>query len=164
MFELPPQFQAYYPGSGGGASLSSIKIQYCYDLLSASIISMQNKGGTETDQTADITHLEKNDLTIEDLGFFNIQRFKKIQDCGAYFLSRLRFGRLVFVKNEDGYEIFDLLKEEKTMMPGEIRQYQVYIEKKEKLPVRLILEKVPDDIAIKKERNSKQTNKINEEI
>lgn len=154
-FELPPQFQSFYRGSGGGASLSSIKVQYCFDLLSGSIATLFNRGGVETDYSSDITHLEKNDLTIEDLGFFCIDRFKNIKQRGAYFLSRLRFGRLVFKNNGQSYDVFDLLAEEKGMRPGEIRQYQVCIDKKEKLPVRLILEKVPNQIANQKRRKLK---------
>ena len=154
-FELPPQFQNFYRGSGGGASLSSIKVQYSYDLLSSSIVSLFNQHGVETDYSSDITHLEKNDLTIEDLGFFSIDRFKRIKASGAFFLSRLRFGRIIFKNDGHNDEIFDLLVEEKKMKPGEIRQYQICIDRKEKLPVRLIIEKVPDEIAGQKRRKLK---------
>lgn len=154
-FELPPLFEKFYKGSGGAASSSSIKVQYCYDLLSASIVSLVNRCGVATDYSSEISYLEKNDLVIEDLGYFNIERFKQIAKRGAYFLSRFRFGRVVFRKHKGQYVVFDLLKEEKKMKPGDIRQFQVWIDRKEKLPVRLILEKVPAQIANQKRRKLK---------
>lgn len=154
-FELPPIFKNFYKGSGGAASPSSIKIQYCFDLISSTIVSLVNRSGVATDYSSEISFLEKNDLIIEDLGYFNIERFKQIAKRKAYFLSRFRFGRVVFRKHKDQYIEFDLLKEEKKMKPGEIRQFQVWIDRKEKLPVRLILEKVPDQIADQKRRKLK---------
>jgi hypothetical protein len=155
VFELPMHFQDIYKGSGGGASQAAIKVQYCYDLISGSIVRLLNRGGVESDHSMDIPELSKGDLLIEDLGFFKIERFKHIEQESAYFLSRLRFGRLVFKSKGSEYELFDLLLEERTMQPGEIRQYQVYIDQKEKLPVRLILEKVSPDIAAEKRRKLK---------
>ena len=154
-FELPPPFERFYKGSGGGASPASIKVQYCFDLVSATIVSLVNRSGVATDYSSEISYVEKNDLLIEDLGYFNIERFKQIAKRGAYFLSRFRFGRVVFIKNKDQYVVFDLLKEEKKMKPGEIRQFDVWIDRKEKLPVRLILERVPDQIADQKRRKLK---------
>ena len=154
-FELPPLFKKIYKGSGGAASPSSIKVQYCFDLISASIVSLVNRSGVATDYTSEISFIEKNDLIIEDLGYFNIDRFKQIAKRRAYFLSRFRFGRVVFRKHKDQYVAIDLLEEEKKMKPGEIRQFQVWIDRKEKLPVRLILEKVPDQIADQKRRKLK---------
>ena len=154
-FELPPLFKKIYKGSGGAASPSSIKVQYCFDLISASIVSLVNRSGVATDYSSEICFLEKNDLIIEDLGYFNIDRFKQIAKRRAYFLSRFRFGRVVFKKHKDEYVAIDLLKEEKKMKSGEIRQFQVWIDRKEKLPVRLILEKVPDQISDQKRRKLK---------
>jgi Transposase DDE domain len=154
-FELPSQFQNFYKGNGGGASPSSIKVQYCFDLLSSCIVSLLNKNGVENDFSADTSYFRKNDLVIEDLGFFNIKRFKNMMQCGAYFLSRFRFGRLIFRNSGQDYEIFDLLSEEKKMKHGEICQCEAYIDKKEKLPVRLIVEKVPEEIANERRRKLK---------
>ncbi|MBK7570271.1 MAG: transposase [Bacteroidetes bacterium] len=107
--------------------------------------------------------LEKNDLIIEDLGCFNIDRFKQIAKRRAYFLSRFRFGRVVFKKHKDEYVAIDLLKEEKKMKSGEIRQFQVWIDRKEKLPVRLILEKcrIKSQIKRRKLKTDKQNKRKN---
>lgn len=155
VFELPEEFCKKYRGSGGGASKAAIKVHYCYDLLSGSIINMINRQGIEPDQMLILPELKKGDLLIEDLGFFRIQRFWNIIQLSAYFLSRLKFGCVLYIKKEEEYEIFDLLKEERKMQPGEIRQYQIFIGKKEKLEVRLVLEKVDPKISAQKRRKLK---------
>lgn len=94
-------------------------------------------------------------LLISDLGFFGIQRLTKIILQQAKFLSRLKFHVSVFVLKDGEYQLFDLLQEEKKMQPNEIKEYQVYIGRDNKLPVRLILEKADPKIASEKRRKLK---------
>jgi len=155
MYELPEEFSKKYRGSGGGASKAAIKVQYCYDLLSGAILNMINRQGVEPDQTLSLPELRKGDLLIEDLGFFRFSRFLEITRLSAYFLSRLKFACVVYKLKEGEYEVFDLLKEERSMQPGELRQYQIFIGKKEKVEVRLILEKVDPKISAQKRRKLK---------
>ena len=155
VFQLPPQFSDVYRGSGGGASTAAIKVQYNYDLLTGSIITLLNREGASADGSTPVPALKKDDLLIEDLGYFNIGRFKAIEKQSACFLSRLRFGIRVYVKKGPRYEVLDLLKEEKKMKPGQMCQYEAYIGEKEKLPVRLVIEKVPEQVAEQKRRKLK---------
>jgi hypothetical protein len=125
---------------------------------------LENKEGISSDQNSKLPDLKDNDLLIEDLGYFSVERFKEVMLAGATFLSRLKFDICIFQNKNDTYKAFDLLKEEKKMQPGEIWEYQVCIGKKEKLPVRLIVEKEYQHVAAEKEENLKQTNRIKENL
>jgi len=155
VFELPEKFSDKYAGSGGGASKAAVKIQYNYDLLRQDIQSITLQKGTCSDVKQELGIVQKNDLRIEDMGYFKLQRFEDIVKAEAYFLSRLKFGTLVYEHNELGYQEIDLLKIQKKMKAGERKIMKVYLGKKEKLPVRLILEKVPVKVADEKRRKLK---------
>lgn len=156
VFQLPEKFAIKYRGSGGGASESAIKVQYCYDLLGQKIIDLSVYEGVNPDNTYPLQDIKKNDLRIEDLGYLKIARLKAIDDAGAYYLSRIKFGISIYILNNNGkYESFDLLNEIKKMKIGTIVSREVYIGKKEKFPVRLVLEKVPVEIANEKRRKLK---------
>lgn len=155
VFELPENFHNKYRGTGGGASAAAIKIQYSFDLLSGNILMLENKQGISSDQNSKLPDLKVNDLLIEDLGYFSVGRFKEVMLSGAKFLSRLKFDINIFLNKNDTYQAFDLLKEEKEMQSGEIREYQVCIGKNEKLPVRIIIEKVDPHVAAEKRRKLK---------
>jgi len=155
VFELPEKFDIKYRGSGGGASKAAIKVHYCFDLLSGNILDIRNIEGIQPDQTIDLPDLEPNDLLIEDLGFFRIDRFKRIIQLKAWFLSRLKLDTRIFLLNAGNYEVLDLLNEERKMQSGEIRVLNVFIGTKDKLPVRLIIEKVHPQISAEKRRKLK---------
>lgn len=155
VYQLPPNFAYKYRGSGGGASEAAVKVQYCYDLLGQQIIDVCTQEGINPDCNYPLQDIQKNDLRVEDLGYFKIQRLRDILEAGAFFLSRLKFGIKIYVLNNGVYECFDLLKEIKKIKKGLTTSTEVYIGEKEKFPVRLVLEKVPLAIANEKRRKLK---------
>ena len=155
VYQLPPNFAGKYKGTGGGASEAAIKIQYCYDVLGQQIIDVCVQSGTSQDSQYPLQDVQKNDLRVEDLGYFKIQRLRDIQQAGAFFLSRLRLDIKVFILKDGEYECFNLEKEIKKLKRGLITSTEVYIGDKEKFPVRLVLEKVPAAIANEKRRRLK---------
>lgn len=58
-YQLPAEFSEKYKGFGGGASVSAIKIQYNYDLLSAETIMMLAQSGTNPDTKQGLGELKK---------------------------------------------------------------------------------------------------------
>lgn len=154
-YQLPPNFAKKYRGNGGGASEASIKVQYYYDLLGQQIIDVCVQEGINPDCKYPLQDIQRNDLRVEDLGYFKIQRLRDIHENGAFFLSRLRFDIKIYVLKNGVYECFNLLKEIKKIKKGLITSTEVYIGEKEKFPVRLVLEKVPLAIANEKRRKLK---------
>jgi hypothetical protein len=151
-FQLPEIYEASYKGYGGGASKAGIKNQYSYNLLSGELIEIAVRSGTVNDFSYPLKDLRSNDLRIEDLGYFKIDRFKDIDASGAYFLSRLKFHNNLYQLHKGAYQRIDLLKTIRAMRVAEIKSMQIYLGEKERLPVRLILERVAEKLANEKRR------------
>jgi hypothetical protein len=83
--ELPETFRGKYKGSGGGASRGALKLQYSYDLLSHKIIVMLVQEGIHPDTRQELEGMRENDLRIEDLGYFKLNRLEQIAKAGAFF-------------------------------------------------------------------------------
>lgn len=155
VFQLPEAYSDRYKGNGGGASTAGIKNQYCYDLLSQEIIDITVQDAIVPDCKYALQDLRNNDLRIEDLGYFKVERFQLVEKSKAFYLSRLKFGLNIYTLEEENYKKLDLLKIVNKMKVGEIKSIQVYLGEKEKFPTRLVLEKVPDEIANEKRRKLK---------
>jgi len=155
VFQLPEEYSDKYKGSGGGASNAGIKNQYCYDLLSQEIVDITVQGGTVPDCKYELQDLRKNDLRIEDLGYYRVEKFRIIQKAKAFYLSRLKFGVNIYTLEKGIYKRLDLLGVILKMKAGEIKNIPVYLGEKEKHPTRLVLEKVPMQLANEKRRKLK---------
>lgn len=155
VFQLPDEYADRYKGYGGEASVAGIKHQYCYDLLNQEILDITVQRATEADVNYPLQDLRKNDLRIEDLGYFKVEKFRAIEKAEAYFLSRLKFGITIYISRNGIFKKLDLLKIIDKMQEGEIRSIEIYLGEKEKFPCRLVLEKVPKQIANEKRRKLK---------
>lgn len=155
MYQLPEPFAFKYRGNGGGASVAGIKLQYSFDLLTHNLIAIEVQQAIEPDCKYKLEEVKKNDLRIEDLGYCQLQRFQQIEKTGAFYLSRLKFNIKVYTLKEQEYIALDLLKIQQQIKSGERIVLQVYLGLKEKLPARLILEKVPPCVANEKRRKLK---------
>jgi hypothetical protein len=155
VFQLPAEYSGTYRGSGGGGSDAGIKTQYCYDLLSQEIIDITIQSGTVPDCKYPLQDLRVNDLRIEDLGYFRIDRLLTIAKKGAYFLSRLKFGVNLYVLKKGKYQRLNLVNVIDKMKEGEIKPIWVYLGRTELFSTRLILQKVPKNIADEKRRKLK---------
>lgn len=153
--QLPASFCEKYRGHGGGASAAGIKLQYGFDILSQKIIVMLVQEAVRSDLRQEVQDLEKNDLRIEDLGYFNLKRFEKIKTGQAFFLSRHRFNVTVFEYKNHTFKELNLVKLARVMRIGERRTIEAFIGHKEKMPVRMIIEKVSQQLAGEKRRKLK---------
>lgn len=142
-FGLPQSCASRYPGSGGAASSSQIKLYLQYELLSGQIADLSTRAGLHPDNRyrEGEGRIGPKELVIEDLGFYRLERLKKISDSGAYFLSRCKSVCMIERKSDGGtycksslLELTDQLKQ--------LRSYQVRVGWN-KLPARLIIEPIP---------------------
>ena len=155
VFQLPEEYSYRYKGCGGGASKAGIKNQYCFDLLAQEIIDITVQQGTVPDCKYPLQDLRKNDLRLEDLGYFKVDRLRTVQEEEAFFLSRLKFGVNIYILEKGKYKQVDLLKVIGKMKAGAIKSIQVYLGEKENFSTRLVLEKVPEQLANEKRRKLK---------
>jgi hypothetical protein len=137
-------------GSGGSASTSSMKLNTVYDITKHTISDLDIVPGAVSDQTLAKNvkkTIEKGELRIRDLGYFEISCMYIIDVMKAFFLSRLKKGVNIFIKkeDEDPQDIEAFLQE--NTANGDAFDKDVYIgEKKSRLKVRIIGEKVPESV------------------
>jgi len=103
-FQVPEVYKDEYPGSGGSANTSGVKIQLEYELKTGSFMHIDVGPGSSSDNTfgSKIKDTFKpKDLSLRDLGYFSFKDFNDIESKGAFYISRLKPNIAVYLKNED---------------------------------------------------------------
>ena len=149
-FQISPHLKSYYPGSGGDGSDAALRIQFEYDLLSGTITDLSVSAFNCQDSTNSVDTLGKvkpGDLIIRDLAYIRLDVLTHIEACGASHLSRLPVTTNVYVIDKQGeFQPIDLSEITAYMKKNNltIRQIEVYLGKEYRLPVRLIIERLPE--------------------
>src|SRR5437773_432931 len=80
------------PGSGGksGSGKAAVKIQAVWELLTGGLTKLMVQPGRSSDAKSEEPDgpVVPGSLTIRDLGYFCIERFRALADGGAYWISR----------------------------------------------------------------------------
>ena len=163
-FMVPSTLEANYKGCGGNEhdrSKAGVSIQYEYDLQSGGITDLSITSGDRNDrrdagETAE--NMKKDDLIIRDLGYFSTQVLKRCVEKEAFFLSRLDSTTNVY---DAAGHLISFREIYKTMQKNGIidKEMYVYAGKQTKLPVRLILQVVPDEVYEKRIREKTKKSK-----
>jgi hypothetical protein len=162
-FDVSENLAKQLPGFGGNASKAGVCIQYEFDIKAGEVNDLtitpanvpDNKNTSQT-----ISKVREGDLIIRDLGYSIISCLHIINKVGAYFISRLNVSILVYEMKDNKLVELDFEKLHKVMKEGKIQRLekQVIIGKEEKLPVRIIIELMPEDVV---NRRLKKTNAYN---
>ena len=161
-FDLPERLKDKFPGFGGKiTSEAGTSIQYEFDIKNGKMLDLDITSARRTDyQDAQekVSDVKKGDLVIRDLGYFSSNVLKQIMVQKAFFLSRLRMKMLVY--DEDLNEIsFSKLYTRMTKNNFAHTEMKVFIGQKEKIPVRLIIDIIPDEVYQKRLRIMEKENK-----
>ena len=163
-FMTPSTLEEKYKSCGGDVhkrSNSSISIQYEYDLKSGEVTDLNITSGNRNDRTdagATAGDMEKGDLLIRDLGYFSTPVLESCAQQEAFFLSRLDNSTNVYNASGDLISFKDTYTS--MQKSGMIeKEMSVYMGSKTKLPVRLILQRVPDEVYAKRIREKTQKSK-----
>ena len=152
-----------FPGSGGSASTANCKLQCIYDYKSGAIISVEDRKGTEPDQSYSqnlSSEAQEGDLFLFDLGYWSFITFYKIELLKAYFVSR--FNTIVnFWFSSEGkdtkLDLEEFLKQQ-TSNSIEIKGF-IKDSKGNRLNVRLICFRLPQAAADERRRKLRQNAK-----
>jgi hypothetical protein len=150
-FMVPSTLEGNYRNCGGDVhsrSKAGVSIQYEYDLQSGEIIDLEITSADRNDlkdagETAD--YIEKDDLIIRDLGYFSTPVLNSCMGKEAFFLSRLNSYTNVYdtVGNQISFsDIYKAMKESGMIE----KEMKVCVGKQTKLPVRLIIQLVPEEV------------------
>jgi hypothetical protein len=162
-FKLHEKLKGKFKGSGGSASAAAMKLNTVYNITQHTISHLDIVPGVTSDQSLSQNVrklIKKGELWIRDLGYFNISDMFAINKLKAYFLSRLKKGVSIFLNEKDteSIDIFKFLEE--NTKDGSFFDKDIYIgEKKNRLKVRIVGEKVPGHVQQKRIENYKK-NKI----
>ncbi len=155
---LPESLVDEYPGSGGNASSASLKIQLLFEFLYGNLEQVVFQPGREPDQVyADYLPLIKpGALTMMDLGYFKLDRFKEMASEG-YFLSRYLPGTRLLTPEGTPIDLLPLLRAN----PNQSLDVSVLLGKQDKhqLPVRLIAIPLSKEAADRRRYKTKQAAK-----
>lgn len=149
-FQIHDSLADYYPGSSGAASGAGIHIQYEYDVLSKRLTDLtisDAKRADTTDAKQSLNRIEKNSLLLRDMGYFDLGVLEEIIEREAFFISRLKPNVTIYKLVEDQYEKVDLSELLKKMKRKKSDQLElsVYVGSKKKVPVRMIVERMPSN-------------------
>lgn len=159
-FTLHEKLAEKFKGSGGSASSSGGKIDLVYEFKTQTFFKIQVSEGSRPDQSRATDFLEwvqKKDLLIRDLGYFSL---KSIQECIAhevYYLSRLLPSVDVYL-TADSTEPLNLPKYiNEHYQDKSVIELAVFIGKTTKIPTRLILYRLPQEVVNKKRYEARKT-------
>lgn len=159
--ELNEKLSEFFKGSGGRASKSSAKIDVIYDFKAKKYEHITITDHRIADQVLSfdaLDFLSENSLIIRDLGYLRADCIVKIQELGAFFLSRIKNNMSVYLNKEDSTQ-FDLaeylLKKCKNKCVIEMNVYLTKV----KVPVRLIAYRAPQHIVDERRRKAHATAK-----
>ncbi len=137
---LPDTLAGHFPGSiSHGVQKAVARIQCIMEITAMHFTHFSLSGFTQNDQSASglaTAYLDKNDLIIRDLGYFSLNSLKEITDKQAYFLSRLLYNVKLYDQQQKR------LSQQKLLRKSQVDQW-VWIGEKQRLPVRLVMLRLP---------------------
>jgi hypothetical protein len=150
---LPDTLAKYFPGNiSRGMQKAVARVQCIIEVMTMRFVHFSLSSFSCNDQSASglITgHLGKNDLVIRDLGYFVLNSLKEIANKQAYFLSRLRSD--VKIYDQTG----QWLMQQKLLCKDQVDQW-VWIGEKQRLPVRLVMLRLPAAQAAERIRKARK--------
>ena len=163
-FVLPEEYADMMPGFGGVSSKSATCIQYEYDLKTGSILDLNitpanRPDGRDALETQD-TVMAK-DLVIRDLGYYATDVIAKFISVEAFLISKLNTKTLVYQANDNNHKQLEFDQLYSWMKKHNLQQIekQVSIGAKTKLPMRLIISIVPDEVFAQRMQKINKYNK-----
>lgn len=156
---LPDCLSEIYKGCGGSTSentASALKCGVQFDLLSGAITALDLTHGRASDQRLPLQHatLPKGSLRLADLGFYDLGVLSSLSASGVYFLSKLEPTALISSESQQEGSLLSFVQG-----LGSLAQWsgQVWVGKGRRLPARLLVQRVPQEVADQRRRRIRKT-------
>jgi hypothetical protein len=154
-FDCPGSLQTLFPSCGGAGSAANVKALCRYDLLSGAFHPLDVLAGKRSDpglalKTAE--RLQKNELQINDKGFFAATAWRAAQERGAYLLMPLPHSVTLWTSSgsHQPEEKLDLAAELKASQDARLEWSEVFTGQEGKHragPVRLVAFRLSEESA-----------------
>jgi hypothetical protein len=156
---LPDDYATQFPGCGGtaGSGRAAMKIQMLWDFLTGAMQRLVIEPGKSSDSMSLIAQEkpQPGSLSLFDLGYFNIDRFRQLISVGAFWISRLQFG--VTVYGNDGQKLSLLDELQRRFEAGQrMVDMPILLGAVDRLPCRLIAVRIPQEVAARRRQEAHQ--------
>jgi hypothetical protein len=152
---LPEECAAEYPGCGGtsDAGKAALKIQLVWDLCTGIVTRLVIEPGRRSDaQSAAIETLPPvGSLSLWDLGYFCLERFRAWTAHGASWISRLHPGTVVLDPDGRPWNLMERLR--RHLWEGPL-DCAVLLGTEQRVPSRLIALRVPEEVAARRRQKA----------
>lgn len=154
--KLPLRMSGSYPASGNeNGPAAGMKIHATYELIGRRFMGFEIRDGRTPDQLHAVDGgrgLGEGDLLVRDLGYFSVSAFARIIEGGLRMISRYKLN-VALIDPATGKPI-DLLA---ALRRGDRLDRRVLVGKGEKLPMRLVAFKLPEEVGEQRRRAFRQT-------
>jgi hypothetical protein len=154
---LPDELAEQFPGCGGSekAGKAAMKIQVLWSLKTGQLLHWVIEPGRASDAKSEIaaTVPAAGSLSIFDLGYFSLERFRRIEEANAYWISRFQHNTNVFDGTGKQLSLLRFLQEH-----GEngLVDMPVVLGEKERLACRLVAVRVPPEVAARRRQQASE--------
>jgi Transposase DDE domain len=150
---LPDNYAAQFPGCGGtaGSGRAALKIQLLWEVLSGTVRRLVIESGTSSDALSPIAQepVPAGSLMVFDLGYFGLDRFRRLIGAGVSWVSRLQFGVTVYDSAGRELPLLDYLQRRYDAGQRPI-DTPIVLGTGHRLPCRLVAVRVPQETAARR--------------
>jgi len=147
---LPDELAEQWQGCGGNQehTAASVKLHVRWELKRGRLGGPKLTDGRTADRSSPFNEEDvvPGSLSVEDLGYFNQSRLAERQRAGAYSLTRLQAGTALYTLTGKRFSLPGVLPRR----VGQMKELRVLVGARERLPMRLLLLRVPKAVADKR--------------
>jgi hypothetical protein len=150
---LPDALADYWRGCGtssGRGGEAAVKFQVRLDLISGQLCGLAVEQGRDSDQATPLqtADLRPGELHLRDLGYFDLGVLQDIAAAGAFYLTRVQDGTGLYATDGAPLSLAALARR----CPGDVIDRPVQLGAKQRLAARLVMARVPPDVAAARRR------------
>ena len=154
---LPDEFADQFPGCGGTgkACRAALKIQVLWSLTTGRLLKWLLEPGRASDAISPIAAAvpPAGSLSIFDLGYFSLERFQRVAEANAHWISRFQHNTKVFDRAGKQLSLLRFLRKHGKRGLVDV---SVVLGEKERLPCRLIAVRVPPEMAARRRQQIRE--------
>ena len=150
---LPAPLAAAWRGAGGNASPAGAKVWLSYEYRSGTIVGLEVGEGCRADQACTLAQAvaRPGSLHLFDLGFFSQDHWAALAAAGSYFVCRHQYQTALYTLTGERIDLERRLAE----CPDVRMELTLRLGARAQLPVRLLCQRVPQEVADRRRANAK---------